>query len=414
MRNLIGTFFTIAILGTICTAVNAEPLSVGQEVLVTSRDSAIALTSGSFRISVEGYHIIDSITDYQTNGMAVLGVQCVIENIDFSELYYDDLNISSYDVSEFVRVVDSEGFDCEFYNLEDDQGDDGYTVGKNIRQGSKAKVSLTYYIQPNTEYFSIDIDDQYHMDCKLDEKGEGIITEQDKTLSEAENDEYFSSDVAGGSAEEESVVDDLQDEGNSKIISSEANNINVLEQEGIKIYIDGCDFKDSYEKIINFKIENLNHHDISVMAKDAQAIVNGVGLDVSLYADVKSGRKTNAKMYIFSETLKSNDIQDIKTISFTVDVSDYDTFTTLYQSNEVFLTVIDDNTLEERMVYTDKESIRKVQEMLNAVGYDCGVADGVAGKNTNNAILKFARDHGLDENTDITNELFEELEKAAK
>ena len=424
MRNLVGAIFAIAIVGTTCISANAEPLSIGQEVLVTSSDSAMALTSGSFKISIEGFHIIDSITRYESNGMAVLGVQCAIENIDFSDLYLDNQNISSYDVSEFVRVVDSEGFDCEFYNLDDSQGDDGYAVGKNIRQGSKAKVSLTYYIQPNTESFSIDVGDVYHMDCKLDKFGEGIITEQDEALTEAEGEETSSEDMTdnGEDGSADTVIDDSPEETQGDDLNTDAPDItepskdviNVLDLEGIKIYIDGCDFKDSYEKTINLKIENLNHHNICVMMTDAQAIVNGIAVEASLYAQVKSGRKTNAKMFIFSDALKANDIGDIKTLSFKVDVEDDDSYSLLYQSKEVFLTIVDDSTLEERVVYTDKDSIRKVQELLNAAGYDCGAADGVAGKNTNNAILKFERDHGLDENTDITNELLEALENATK
>ena len=42
-----------------------------------------------------------------------------------------------------------------------------------------------------------------------------------------------------------------------------------------------------------------------------------------------------------------------------------------------------------------KEDIKKVQTKLNELGYDCGTADGVAGKKTTNAIKKFQEDNGL-------------------
>ena len=66
-----------------------------------------------------------------------------------------------------------------------------------------------------------------------------------------------------------------------------------------------------------------------------------------------------------------------------------------------------------KTVYSDKETIRKAQELLNKAGYDCGPADGVAGKKTGAQILAFKKDHGLPENTDITPELLEALEPAA-
>ena len=46
---------------------------------------------------------------------------------------------------------------------------------------------------------------------------------------------------------------------------------------------------------------------------------------------------------------------------------------------------------------------------MNEKGYDCGTPDGVAGKKTNNMILQYERDKGLEENTDITDELLASL-----
>ena len=47
--------------------------------------------------------------------------------------------------------------------------------------------------------------------------------------------------------------------------------------------------------------------------------------------------------------------------------------------------------------------------MLTAAGYDCGTADGIAGKVTNEMILQYERDYGLNEGTDITDELLDSL-----
>jgi hypothetical protein len=44
----------------------------------------------------------------------------------------------------------------------------------------------------------------------------------------------------------------------------------------------------------------------------------------------------------------------------------------------------------------DTVDIRKVQERLNELGYDCGPADGVKGPQTEEAIKQFQRDKGLE------------------
>ena len=42
-----------------------------------------------------------------------------------------------------------------------------------------------------------------------------------------------------------------------------------------------------------------------------------------------------------------------------------------------------------------KSTIQMVQNGLNERGYDCGAADGIAGQNTENAIIAYQHDHGL-------------------
>ena len=45
--------------------------------------------------------------------------------------------------------------------------------------------------------------------------------------------------------------------------------------------------------------------------------------------------------------------------------------------------------------YTDKDTVKKVQQALNDAGYDCGTPDGAAGKKTKAAITSFQTDKGL-------------------
>ena len=60
-----------------------------------------------------------------------------------------------------------------------------------------------------------------------------------------------------------------------------------------------------------------------------------------------------------------------------------------------------------------KETIKLVQEQLNSLGYDCGVADGISGQKTKDAIKSFQADHGLTVTGEIDGVLLEALEDSA-
>ena len=50
------------------------------------------------------------------------------------------------------------------------------------------------------------------------------------------------------------------------------------------------------------------------------------------------------------------------------------------------------------------EEISGVQGRLNNLGYDCGLIDGVLGKQTKEALLAYQNDHGLNKSGDIDEE----------
>ena len=64
---------------------------------------------------------------------------------------------------------------------------------------------------------------------------------------------------------------------------------------------------------------------------------------------------------------------------------------------------------EIQTVYTDQEIIQKVQEALNAAGYDCGTPDGKAGDKTHAALNAYQEANGLIVQNDITDELLNSL-----
>ena len=61
--------------------------------------------------------------------------------------------------------------------------------------------------------------------------------------------------------------------------------------------------------------------------------------------------------------------------------------------------------LAEGTTYTDKETVKQVQQALNDAGYNCGTQDGAAGKNTKKAISDFQAASGLEATGEIDDAL---------
>ena len=202
----------------------------------------------------------------------------------------------------------------------------------------------------------------------------------------------------------EEIDKDTIEENNSEI--------ELYNDQGIKVVITGMKEPDYTSTDFYIKVENLNHHNIVVSSDNYQMVVNGRMIYSPLYAEVQSGKTANTTMSFWKKDLDDAGIDKIKEMSMNIMIVDADTFNTLYMGNEKYLSISDDNKISEKAVYTDKENIQKVQSLLNSAGYDCGSADGVPGKQTNSALLQFEKDHNLPETTDITPELIEALESA--
>lgn len=209
-----------------------------------------------------------------------------------------------------------------------------------------------------------------------------------------------------------SNAEDTADEENTGGTSSTQEQIVLYDNEGIKVVITGMEEPDLFSTKINVRVENLNHHDICVGASNNQMVVNGSSVYSPLWIQVQSGKTASGTMEFYATDLKAAGIDKIDELSLTIQISDGESFMPIYEGNEIFLAVDDNYIIHEKSVYTDKESIQKVQQLLNDAGYDCGFADGVPGKKTNSALLQFERDNGLPETTDITPELIETLEEA--
>ena len=60
-------------------------------------------------------------------------------------------------------------------------------------------------------------------------------------------------------------------------------------------------------------------------------------------------------------------------------------------------------------VYTDRNTVKRVQQALNDAGYNCGTPDGIAGQKTHSAVESFCRDNGLPVSNSIDDALLQKL-----
>lgn len=61
-------------------------------------------------------------------------------------------------------------------------------------------------------------------------------------------------------------------------------------------------------------------------------------------------------------------------------------------------------------VYTDEATVKKVQEQLNDLGYNCGTANGINNEETQKAISDYQRDYGLVLSGSVNEEVLQSLE----
>lgn len=185
-----------------------------------------------------------------------------------------------------------------------------------------------------------------------------------------------------------------------------ANAIVLYEQDGVKIT--AVRLVPSYSNYeLKIGIENLTHRDLTFNVSDA--VINGKVVDGYLYETINSGKSTTTHLSFYEHNLNEANIESIDTITFSLESYRADNYSSQKNYGPYNVAVDTDGYLTMRKVYTDKETISEVQRLLNEAGYECGTADGVAGKLTNSMILQYAKDHGLPEETDVTDVLLESL-----
>lgn len=188
--------------------------------------------------------------------------------------------------------------------------------------------------------------------------------------------------------------------------------IEIYNNDGIKITITKYQRMQDNSARLTMSVVNLYHKDLFVSSSNTNIIVNGTSVNCMPYGDIQSGKIGEATLDIYQNQLNGISIDDVTSIDFKLSLYVDDTFE-FKGETDVYLSV-NNGVVTQRVVYTDKDNIKKVQQLLTQLGYNSGSTDGIPGKLTNSAILQFEKDHGLVENTDITPELISVLEKAAQ
>ena len=212
-------------------------------------------------------------------------------------------------------------------------------------------------------------------------------------------------------------VTDIQFDTSASAEQTESETQAAGENTGFELYnqdgyiITAMDFTSDdpfWGNVLTLRIQNLTHHNVNFY-ENGGTYINGSMIMLGAYYQIASGKTQTNDLYIDKISLEDAGITKIEDITLNFDVEDSDTNQRLTSIGPLSITFDENGNIINKVVYRDATTIKEVQTLLNAAGYDCGTADGIAGKLTNDRILQFERDHGLREDTDITDELLEAL-----
>lgn len=249
------------------------------------------------------------------------------------------------------------------------------------------------------DYYGLQIDDQSNVDEFRNNKA--LLESNGTTYTVTTTDTTTSSDTTANT--------DGVNVGNQQVQQP----IEIYNDNGVKITITGYQKIQSNYAQLTMSVVNLYHKDLTIGSQDSTIIVNGMSVNAIPHGEIQTGKTGEATIDLYDDQLNGNTIDDITSIDFKVALYVKDSYQLKGESDEIYLTV-NDGIVSQRVVYTDKENIQKVQQLLTQLGYNSGSTDGVPGKLTNSAILQFEKDHGYAENTDITPDLIAQLEQAVQ
>lgn len=304
---------------------------------------------------------------------------CTFDNTKFTML-----------VDAYIKALETQMDAIGYYKDSNSVYNQFWSAGYNVRS-----IVVPDFI----DYYGLQIDDQSNVDEFRNNKA--LLESNGATYTVTTTDTTTSSDTTAST--------DGVNMGSQQVQQP----IEVYNDDGVKITIT------SYQKIqgnyaqLTMSVVNLYHKDLIIGSQDSTIAVNGMSVNAIPHGEIQTGKTGEATIDLYNDQLNGNTIDDITSIDFKVALYVKDSYQLKAESNEIYLTV-NNGIVSQRVVYTDKENIQKVQQLLTNLGYNSGSTDGVPGKLTNSAILQFEKDHDYAENTDITPELIAQLEQAAQ
>ncbi len=187
--------------------------------------------------------------------------------------------------------------------------------------------------------------------------------------------------------------------------------LELYRQDGYTISAVGFEKNDTvmHCSTLELCIQNLTPHDVILSDADSFSYINDSMISLDSYFEVASGKTKTDTLYIDTKSLQASGISTIEDITLNFDVYDNESYMKLTRIGPLYISIDGKGNVSNKKIHRDTDTIREVQSLLKEAGYDCGAPDGVAGKKTNTMILKYERDHGLQEDTDITDELLDAL-----
>ena len=134
--------------------------------------------------------------------------------------------------------------------------------------------------------------------------------------------------------------------------------------------------------------------------EETEAVAEKEEVPAVVFTDEKTVRLVQAVLVNSGVELEKNgQITD----AFNEAVKDYRSANGLPEGTDI------DDELLFKMGITDSDTLQKIQEALNELGYDCGEPDGLTGGKTNDAIALYRKEHDLGEGEKIDEKLIEAL-----
>lgn len=368
------------------------PVMAEEEKQVTEQDFLNDLKTGlekRWKISDEAGDTAsmssDEVVEFDTN--VVNAEYEVLEK--YKDCTFDNAKFTML-ADAYIKALETQMEAIGYYKDSNSIYNQFWSAGYNVR---------SIVVPDLIDYYGLQIDNQSYVDEFRNNKA--LLESNGTTYTVTTTDTTTSSNTAAST--------DGVNMGNQQVQQP----IEVYNDDGVKITITGYQKIQSNYARLTMSVVNLYHKDLSIGSPDYTITVNGMSVNAAPYGEIQTGKTGEATLDLYDDQLNGITIDDITSIDFKLALYVKDSYQLKAQSGDIYLSV-SDGIVTQRVVYTDKENIQKVQQLLTSLGYNAGGTDGVPGKLTNSAILQFEQEHGLAENTDITPELIAELEKAAQ